>query len=124
MHSDLRGVILAACLYVLGCVSVHGDEKLQSPSQPTASEEALSVPLLVEQVISVKGMAKLADVHGVCYIVRDETGSFNPAAGQLLRDGDLLDLGNDCTLTIRSSAQSDVVLRRENGRFFRVKIKK
>ncbi len=86
------------------------------------SEDA-SNAFLVAQIISIRGGATLGDVHGVCYVVRQEAPHKVLVDGDVLRDGDLLDLGDDCSLKITSSAQPDVLLRRGNGRFFKLQIK-
>jgi hypothetical protein len=55
--------------------------------------------------------------------VRDETGSETPRKGEAVRDGDLLDLDDDCSVGIHSSGRPDIKLRRENARFFKLEIK-
>lgn len=54
--------------------------------------------------------------------MRDETASQVAKAWDVLRHGDLLDLGNDCSVSIATSKKEKITLRRENGRFFRIEI--
>jgi hypothetical protein len=118
----LRKFMVATFLCLVGCVSVHDEDRSASSSRISDSDQ-LSVPLMVTQIVSLKGPATLSYVHGVCYIVRDETGSETPRKGEALRDGDLLDLDDDCSVRIHSSGRPDIKLRRENGRFFKLEIK-
>jgi hypothetical protein len=116
-------LLLAALPILVDCASPHKGDAAASPAEMPATDQQLSVPLMTAQIVSIKGGARLRAVHGVCDIVRDDTGSESVREGEPLRDGDLLDLNDNCSVTIRSSAKQDLVLRRENARFFRLEIK-
>jgi hypothetical protein len=120
----LRVLPVALLLSLVDCTSPRQGRAAAPSSELSVTDQQLSVPLMTAQIVSIKGAARLRAVHGVCFIVRDDTGSEAAREGESLRDGDLLDLGDDdCSVKIRSSAKSDIVLRRENGRFFRLEIK-
>ncbi len=118
----LSRVIVIALLCLVGGMSVAKESRSETSSRIPDTDQ-LSVPIMVTQIITIKGPAKLSHVHGVCYLVRDETGSERPRQGAPLRNGDLLDLGDDCSVRIHSSGKPDIVLRRENGRFVKIEIK-
>jgi len=83
------------------------------------------VPLLVPQIITLRGPAKLSRVSGACYVVRGE-GGLPAQEGTVLQDGDVMDLGNageNGAVSIQSAGKSDLVLKRDNGRFFKLQIR-
>ena len=116
-------IALSVALVTMGDVRVQSEEKSTS-DPPTTLTEDVSVPLMTAQVVSVKGVAKLSYVRGTCFLVRDETASRPPAEGEVLHDGDLLDLSDDCTIKIKGATGPELVLQRSNGRFFKVHITK
>lgn len=122
-QTKLRVLLLALLLHLGGCVHAQEKEGQAFTPETKISDQRLSVPLMVEQIVSLKGPAKLSYVHGTCYIIRDDTGSQIAVAAVPLRNGDLLDLNEDCSVKIHQSRKSDITLRRENGRFFRFDIK-
>jgi hypothetical protein len=92
---------------------------------PRPAAEQSETPLLVPQVITLRGPVRLSAVSGVCYIVRGEGGML-AQQGVTLQDADVLDLGNageNGSVTLHSGAKSDIVLRRASGRFFKLQIR-
>jgi hypothetical protein len=87
------------------------------------SEEVPSEPVMTAQVISLTGPARVSSVHGRCYLVRDDSASIVMKVGQALRNGDVIDLDENGAVTIRASGKTTVMLRRSNGRFFKLEMR-
>jgi hypothetical protein len=126
------GITVAlACL--AGCTSApqpatSAPQPAEHPKQvrpaPHPAAEPAGAGLLVPQVITLRGPAKLSRVSGACYVVRGE-GGLPAQEGTLLQDGDVVDLGNageNGAVSIQSAGKSDIVLKRGNGRFFKLQI--
>ena len=119
--------IAVAVMCMAGCAS--GSPQAPAPKQAGAAvrppPEQSGTPLLVPQVVTLRGPAKLSSVSGACFIVRGEGGA--PAQqGAVLQDGDVLDLGNageNGSVSIRSGGKADLVLLRARGRFFKLQIR-
>lgn len=97
----------------------------QARPAPYPAPEPSGAPLLVPQTLTLRGPAKLSRVSGACYVVRGE-GGLPAQAGTVLQDGDVVDLGNAAdngTVSIQSAGKSDIVLKRDNGRFFKLQIR-
>jgi len=109
--------------------STSASQPAEHPQQvspaPHSAAESGGVPLLVPQIITLRGPAKLSRVSGACYVVRGE-GGLPAQEGTVLQDGDVMDLGNageNGAVSIQSAGKSDLVLKRDNGRFFKLQIR-
>jgi hypothetical protein len=101
------------------------EHEQQARPAPHQAAEPSGTPLLVPQIITLRGPAKLSRVSGACYVVRGE-GGLPAQEGTVLQDGDVVDLGNageNGAVSIQAAGKSDVVLKRENGRFFKLQIR-
>jgi len=128
---DRGAAVVAVLCCLVGCASAPPKQQ----TAPAASNQAASaphpaqqpaVPLLVAQTVTLKGPVKVTQVHGLSYLMRGETNGEIAHEGEILMDGDLLDLGNlsdNGSVTLHSGANSDITLRRESGRFFRIAIR-
>jgi len=126
------GIAVAlACL--AGCTSAPKPAEHADPAErakqikpaPHPAAEQSGTPLLVPQTITLRGPAKLSRVSGACYVVRGE-GGLPAQEGTVLQDGDVVDLGNagdNGSVSIQSAAKSDLVLKRDTGRFFKLQIR-
>jgi len=129
--------IAVALACVAGCASAPQAESQRADRPRPAKQEAehaqpaphqaaepSGTPLLVPQIITLSGPAKLSRVSGACYVVRGE-GGLPAQEGTVLQDGDVVDLGNageNGAVSIQAG-KSDIVLKRENGRFFKLQIR-
>lgn len=114
---DPRVAFAILSVWVAGCTFPRADQQ----SQGGRSKQSLTEPVMVSQIVTLRGEATLTHVRGKCDLIRDEIGSQAVQAGQTLRDGDVLDLNDSCSLEVLSSGRT-MKLSRENGRFFRFRI--
>src|SRR6185312_6972185 len=130
--------VVLAC--VAGCASAPQAESQRTKHPPPATQpaeheqqarpaphqaaEPSGTPLLVPQIITLTGPAKLSRVSGTCYVVRGE-GGLPAQEGTVLQDGDVVDLGygRERSRASIQGGKSDIVLKRENGRFFKLQIR-
>lgn len=127
------GIAVAlACL--AGCASAPkpatsaskpAEHSKQARPAPRPAAEQNGAPLLVPQIITLRGPVKLTRVSGACYVVRGE-GGLPAQEGIVLQDGDVVDLGNageNGAVSIQSAGKSVIVLKRDNARFFKLQIR-
>jgi hypothetical protein len=130
LHCRLVPLGIAVALACLaGCTAAPkpAAQPKQVPPAPAThpAAEPSGAPLLVPQIITLRGPARLSRVSGACFVVRGE-GGLPAQEGTILQDGDVVDLGNagaSGAVSIHSAGQSDVVLKRDNGRFFKLQIR-
>lgn len=116
---ELRIFSIPLLLCMCGCqTNLHKS----SATGDGTEEEMLEHPLLTAEVIQLSGRSQLSAVSGTCYIIRQESASEIAQVGEVLRDGDLMDFGNDCRATISTTNKSTINLSRDNGRFFRIEL--
>jgi len=124
-HSRLVPLGIAVALGCLGgCTSAPQPAEPPRQARPAAAEQG-GARLLVPQTLTLRGPAKLSRVMGACYVVRGE-GGLPAQEGTVLQDGDVVDLGNageNGSVGIHSAGRSDIVLKRQNGRFFKLQIR-
>lgn len=124
-HCRLASVGIVVALAVLvGCTSAAKPAEQPRQVRSASATERSGAPLLVPQTVTLKGPAKLSGVSGTCYVVRGE-GGLPAQEGTVLQDGDVMDLGNarDNGMVSIQSAGKSVVLKRQNGRFFKLQIR-
>jgi hypothetical protein len=127
-HRRLARLGIAVALACLaGCTSAPkpAEHPKQVAPAPHPAAEQSGARLLVPQVITLRGPAKLSRVSGACFVVRGE-GGLPAQEGTVLQDGDVLDLGNAAengAVSIQSAGKSDILLRRDTGRFFKLQVR-
>jgi hypothetical protein len=120
-----RLLFIAALMLLTGC-QVQQDLQ-EAASSPGAADGEIfeESPLIVAQILEVPKGAKVGDVHGKCTLVHRQRNGKPMRRGQLLHHGDGIAMDPSCIVTIvfPNDPQS-VRLTRENGRFFRIEMKK
>lgn len=115
----LLSVVIGGCWCLVGCMTPR-----EAPhAEPDPADLPLSEPVMVTEVIAFKAPARVVSLRGTCYLVRNDTPSKAMRAGEVLLDGDVIDLDDDCEIKIMASANRDVLLRRRDGRFFKIEMK-
>lgn len=119
-----RVISVAVLASLLASCETQRKANLDSTTSADAGADAVveESPVMVEQVIELPSGAKVGAVQGKCLASRPGKVGKALRRGQSLRDGDGLELGQDCVLSISISDQRrELHLTRENGRFFRVR---
>ncbi len=113
-------VLLFAIGSLFGCASAADGERSSSPlpSGPTSLEE----PLMKAERLQVPRDAVVTKVSGNCQLIRSQEVSVKVSQGLSLQDGDVLDLGTDCSLQIVAGGNAPLRLSNEMGRFFKLAI--
>jgi hypothetical protein len=94
-------------------------------SRLAGADEASVVPaegvggMASAKVLSVAGRPTVKYMSGACQLIRNPAPSPALKTGMWLKDGDVLDLGNDCAMTIAVSGHHSLELTRSGGRYYR-----
>lgn len=119
-----RVVFVALFVGLLSSCETQRKVALDSTTGADAGADAVTEesPVIVEQVIELPSGAKVGAIQGECLVSQPGSVGKQLRRGQSLHDGDRLELGQDCVLSISiSDEKTDLHITRENGRFFKVR---
>ena len=111
-HTTKLALLFAACLTSqLVCAD-------EPPAATTGSAGANATA--AASVITVAGRPTVKSMSGECHLIREPAPSPALKTGLWLKAGDVLDLGNDCAMTIAVTGHKNVELQRSHGRYYRL----
>jgi hypothetical protein len=110
--------LLAPRLLLLAAVVVGGTARADDPGDDMRPDPALKA-----RVVSVDAQPTIEKIKGDCALIRDHAPGPTPRRGTWLHEGDILDLGKHCAITLAVVAHKSVPLHVADGRFVRIEFR-
>lgn len=127
---SLAAMLVSLMILCCACAGGHAAEKSQSKTmsevghstkQTTGPIETrkLESPVIRATTLPLPSATAVSSISGVIYITRAGMAIKNPPVGESIHSGDLLQITEGSSISLRRQGDKDITLTRQHGEWFK-----